>query len=108
MTMTRADDQKTRVVLDMVRADERAALRALRRPPPGTVHAQTLVVLTRALYKCVEKPPTRHRRFIISTRWRRNPWVAESHQVFVKSTSGWNRYTRVVDTRPHLFGEAGS
>lgn len=95
-------------VLTVIRSDEQAALRSLRRRPPGTDYAQTLVAVSRELYARVEKPPTRHRTFIISTRWRRRPWRAVHHRVFVKARGGMLRYKEVVPERPYVFGGAGN
>lgn len=98
MTMTRD------AVIALLRADEAVALAQLPVPSPDVQKASTLMPVSRELYAAVERPPTRHRQFVIRTFWHREGLVPSSHAVFVKDGRSWRRIRQVVEDRPGAFG----
>lgn len=101
-------------LLTMIRRDERDALEHLSDPPEPDCMARTLVPLTRQMYALIDKPPSRHQWFAVSTLWRpvsTGVWQPRTHAVFAVRTRhaavcvpSLRNVKLVRDYQPGLFG----
>jgi hypothetical protein len=90
------------LALRKIREDEHRS-RAHLKGSHTTGRAYTEITISRALYRMIEEPPTRHRRFTIRTIWLKKGWIPEKYYVAVRDRG--RRYFRCVLTRAGQFGD---
>ena len=92
-------EDRRKQMLAIIRRDEQTALQHLAGEP--TDKAYTLIPLSREMYACIERPPTRAKTFTIRTIWQREGWKPLHHGVFVGRGL---KMHQVISERGGLFG----